>query len=91
MTAPAATLDQRWKLLTVLTGAYGLGAFGMLGASPLTPSLVDGSWIYGGDEDSIFKSVYGGRQGHMPRWEGRLTAVDRKILALYIVDRSATK
>jgi cytochrome c oxidase cbb3-type subunit 3 len=55
------------------------------------PSLVDGSWIYGGDEDAIFRSVYGGRQGHMPRWEGRLTAVDRKILALYIVDRSATK
>jgi predicted MFS family arabinose efflux permease len=35
-------VPRRWTLLAVLTGAYGLGAFGMLGASPLTPSLVDG-------------------------------------------------
>jgi cytochrome c oxidase cbb3-type subunit 3 len=55
------------------------------------PSLVDGGWIYGGDEDSIFGSVYNGRQGHMPRWEGRLTPVDRKILTLYVLDRGATK
>jgi MFS family permease len=32
----------RWLLLTVLTTAYGAGAFGMLGMSPLTPSLVEG-------------------------------------------------
>jgi MFS family permease len=32
----------RWRLLTVLTACYGLGAFGMLGASPLTPSLMEG-------------------------------------------------
>jgi cytochrome c oxidase cbb3-type subunit 3 len=55
------------------------------------PSLVDGLWIYGGDEGSIFRSVYDGRQGHMPRWEDRLTPVDRKILALYVLDRGTAK
>jgi len=32
----------RWALLTVLTASYGAGAFGMLGFSPLSPSLVEG-------------------------------------------------
>ena len=41
----------------------------MLGA----PDLTDKSWIYGGDPQSIFTTVWGGRQGHMPTWEGRLS------------------
>lgn len=32
----------RWRLLTILTASYGAGAFGMLGISPLSPSLVEG-------------------------------------------------
>jgi len=32
----------RWLLLAVLTASYGAGAFGMLGISPLSPSLVEG-------------------------------------------------
>jgi predicted MFS family arabinose efflux permease len=47
-------------LLTVLTGAYGLGAFGMLGASPLTPSLVDGFALSRLDVAFIVPSVYVG-------------------------------
>lgn len=35
-------MSARWLLLTILTTAYGAGAFGMLGISPLSPSLVDG-------------------------------------------------
>ena len=50
------------------------------------PNLTDASWIYGGDPQSIFTTVWGGRQGHMPTWEGRLSALDRKILTLYLVD-----
>ena len=50
------------------------------------PNLTDKSWIYGGTLDSIDTTVWGGRQGHMPTWEARLPAVDRKILALYLVD-----
>jgi cytochrome c oxidase cbb3-type subunit 3 len=50
------------------------------------PDLTDKLWIYGGDLQSIFSTVWGGRQGHMPTWEARLSPVDRKILALYLVD-----
>jgi ACS family hexuronate transporter-like MFS transporter len=38
----APALPARWRLLTILTASYGAGAFGMLGISPLSPSLVDG-------------------------------------------------
>jgi len=50
------------------------------------PDLTDNIWIYGGDPQSIFTTVWGGRQGHMPTWENRLSPVERKILALYIAD-----
>ena len=51
---------RRWSLLTVLTCAYGLGAFGMLGVSPLTPSLVDGFALTRLDVAFIVPSVYVG-------------------------------
>jgi MFS family permease len=53
-------MPRRWTLLTVLTCAYGLGAFGMLGASPLTPSLVDGFTLSRLDVAFIVPSVYVG-------------------------------
>lgn len=49
------------------------------------PDLTDASWIYGGDLQSLHTTVYSGRQGHMPHWEGRLSATDRKILTLYVL------
>jgi cytochrome c oxidase cbb3-type subunit 3 len=49
------------------------------------PNLTDKFWIYGGDPQTIYETVWGGRQGHMPTWEARLSDVDRKILALYLV------
>lgn len=48
------------------------------------PDLTDRHWIYGGDTQSIFTTVYGGRQGHMPNWGARLSPLDLKILALYV-------
>ena len=50
------------------------------------PNLTDQVWIYGGDRQSIYTTAWGGRQGHMPTWEVRLPGLDRKILALYLVD-----
>lgn len=50
------------------------------------PDLTDDAWIYGGDRTSLYWTIYGGRQGHMPHWEGRLSPVERKILTLYILD-----
>ncbi|HWM82225.1 MAG TPA: cytochrome-c oxidase, cbb3-type subunit III [Pseudolabrys sp.] len=55
------------------------------------PDLTDKNWIYGGDAQSIFTSVWGGRQGHMPTWEHRLSSLDRKILTLYLVGLRAAK
>jgi cytochrome c oxidase cbb3-type subunit 3 len=50
------------------------------------PNLTDQVWISGGDRLSIYTTVWSGRQGHMPTWEARLSGLDRKILALYLVD-----
>jgi MFS transporter, ACS family, aldohexuronate transporter len=73
-------MPQRWSLLTVLTAAYGMGAFGMLGVSPLTPSLVDGFALDRLDVAFIVPSVYVGGLvfslpgGHLAdRWGVRST------------------
>jgi len=50
------------------------------------PNLTDGHWLYGGDLDTIIASVHGGRQGHMPTWDKRLSPVEIRTLALYVHD-----
>jgi cytochrome c oxidase cbb3-type subunit 3 len=50
------------------------------------PNLTDGRWIYGGTMDTIIASVHGGRQGHMPTWDERLTSVEIRMLAIYVHD-----
>ncbi len=54
------------------------------------PNLTDKFWIYGGNLENIDATVWGGRQGHMPTWENRLSDVDRKILTLYLLDKRTT-
>ncbi|MGE3770997.1 MAG: cytochrome-c oxidase, cbb3-type subunit III [Bdellovibrionales bacterium] len=51
------------------------------------PSLIDNEWLYGGDSATIFKSVWYGRQGQMPSWDGRLSSTDRRLLTLYLLDK----
>ena len=51
------------------------------------PNLTDPFWIYGGDLTTIDTTIWGGRQGHMPTWESRLSELDRKILTLYLLDK----
>lgn len=53
------------------------------------PNLTDTRWIYGGDLAQIVETVHGGRQGHMPTWDERLTDTQIKILALYVHDLGA--
>jgi cytochrome c oxidase cbb3-type subunit 3 len=48
------------------------------------PNLTDDYWVYGGDLQTIIASIHGGRQGHMPTWDERLSKADIKILALYV-------
>lgn len=53
------------------------------------PNLTDNYWTYGGDRASIRQSVYHGRGGTMPSWEGRLSPTDIKLLTLYVLDLRA--
>lgn len=48
------------------------------------PNLTDAHWIYGSDAQTVYTTIYKGRQGHMPHWEGRLSPVEIRLLALYV-------
>src|SRR5690606_31725426 len=48
------------------------------------PNLTDAHWLYGGSLDTIIASVHGGRQGHMPTWDERLSTAEIRTLALYV-------
>ncbi len=50
------------------------------------PNLVDPFWTYGGDRAAIRRSIYNGREGTMPTWEGRLSTAQIRMLALYVLD-----
>ena len=50
------------------------------------PDLTDARWLYGGSLDTIIATVHGGRQGHMPTWDERLTTGEIRTLALYVHD-----
>jgi MFS transporter, ACS family, hexuronate transporter len=53
-------LARRWYLLAILTCSYGLGAFGMLGVSPLSPALMHGFALSRLEVAFIVPSVYVG-------------------------------
>lgn len=53
------------------------------------PNLTDSYWLYGGDLNTIIDIVHGGRQGHMPTWDERLTKAEIRTLALYVYDLGA--
>jgi cytochrome c oxidase cbb3-type subunit 3 len=55
------------------------------------PNLTDGYWLYGGDLKTIISTIHGGRQGHMPTWDERLTPAQIKIIALYVASLSIEK
>ena len=48
------------------------------------PNLTDAIWLYGGDADSIHKSISDARYGVMPRWGDRLGPATVKMLAAYV-------
>jgi len=48
------------------------------------PNLTDDDWLYGGDDDTIYKSIYDGRHGKCPAWVGRLSFPTIRALAVYI-------
>lgn len=48
------------------------------------PNLTDAIWLYGGEREDVFRSVYYARAGMMPAWEGRLDDNTIKQLSVYI-------
>ena len=83
---PAETLRTGAKVFAdncaACHGPKGLGDHAM-GA----PNLTDNIWLYGGDAQTIYTTIYDGRHGEMPAWSPRLSATDIKILTLYVLDR----
>lgn len=49
------------------------------------PNLTDNFWIYGGTEHDLYLSIYYGRQGQMPSWQGRLSDQEIKQLTAYVI------
>ena len=77
---PAATL----LFAENCASCHGENAKGLIEVG--APNLTDDIWQYGGDAASVRDTLWNGRQGQMPAWEGRLSEVDRKILTLYVLD-----
>ena len=48
------------------------------------PAFTDRDWIYGGDEKTVYESIYSGRHGRCPAWIGKLKPAVIRALAVYI-------
>jgi cytochrome c oxidase cbb3-type subunit 3 len=81
---PANAASQRGAALfaTNCAACHGADAKGnrQFGA----PSLTDAIWLYGGDANSIHKSINDARFGVMPRWGEKLDPATVKMLAAYV-------
>jgi cytochrome c oxidase cbb3-type subunit 3 len=55
------------------------------------PNLTDSYWLYGGDLATIIDTIHGGRAGHMPTWDERLSKAEIRTLALYVHDLGARR
>ncbi len=53
------------------------------------PNLTDNIWLYGdGSPRSVFRSIAEGHAGVCPAWQGRLTPLEIRALAVLVNDRS---
>lgn len=48
------------------------------------PNLTDAIWLYGKDRDTVYKTVYYGRNGVMPAWADRLDQNTIRQLSVYV-------
>lgn len=62
---------------------YGVSTYG-------APALTGrgGSWVYGGDRATLYKSVFDGRHGKCPAWVNKLSFVEIRALAAFVYGRS---
>jgi cytochrome c oxidase cbb3-type subunit 3 len=55
------------------------------------PNLTDDDWLYGGDEQTVYQSIAGGRHGVMPALAGALGDTGVNEVASYVVSLSGRK
>lgn len=60
---------------------------GGTGRTAGTPSLADGSWLYGGDLADVTTSVRDGRIGVMPAWRTRLSDDQARLIAAWVLSK----
>ncbi|MDY0029417.1 MAG: cytochrome-c oxidase, cbb3-type subunit III [Pseudobdellovibrionaceae bacterium] len=48
------------------------------------PNLTDAIWLYGGDRETVYQTVYNARSGLMPYWEGKLDENAIRELTVYV-------
>ncbi|MEL7028645.1 MAG: cytochrome-c oxidase, cbb3-type subunit III [Pseudomonadota bacterium] len=48
------------------------------------PNLTDAVWLYGGDAETIYETLWNARGGVMPSWSARLTEAEIAALAVYV-------
>ncbi len=48
------------------------------------PNLTDADWLYGGDREAIYTTIYNARNSHMPAWEDRLDDATIRALSVYV-------
>lgn len=48
------------------------------------PNLTDPIWLYGGERQDIYNSIYNAWNSHMPAWDNRLDDASIKALAVYV-------
>jgi cytochrome c oxidase cbb3-type subunit 3 len=48
------------------------------------PNLTDRIWLHGGKFEDVVRTIGGGRQGHMPAWNKRLSEDQIRVLAAYV-------
>lgn len=48
------------------------------------PNLTDADWLYGGDRETLHRTIFGPRNGVMPAWNERFDAATIRSLAIYV-------
>ena len=48
------------------------------------PALNDAEWLYGGDRNTVYQSIYSGRHGICPAWIGKLKPKVVRALAVWL-------
>lgn len=48
------------------------------------PNLADAIWLYGGDYETLYDTVYNSRYGVMPGWKDRLSEAEIRAVATYV-------